>query len=60
MRSIFIEFSMFVASFIIWPVLLFLIGILSFYEIIPFYELSFLPVIYGVYVILFFFFSQKV
>jgi len=59
LKSIFIALSMFVASFIIWPVLLFLIGIISFYEIIPFYELSFLPVIYVVYVILFFFLARK-
>jgi len=59
LKSIFIALSMFVASFIIWPVLLFLIGIISFYEIIPFYELSFLPVIYVVYVILFFFLTRK-
>ncbi|OSS41167.1 hypothetical protein DESAMIL20_720 [Desulfurella amilsii] len=56
MKSIFIALSMFVASFIIWPVWLFLIGIVSFYKIIPFYELSFLP---AIYVILFFFLTRK-
>lgn len=50
---------MFISSFIVWPLFLFLIGILSLANIFTMYEFSFLPLIYVFYVVFFVFLAHK-